>query len=1051
LKNSKYSKSAVAKNAAKGSSSNAKKKTVAPASKKVPQASKKVLVEDVTLFSNKKHSLQVRVEKAPAYVRSVKKKVPGKYDHVVLHEEDIFGLGAYGKTFVKGIEQKESFVDFDSSAVPSEALSSAVVSKTVEQVFVENVDSAIQVDSVDSELLEEYEVVGPVEVDYYPYEPSEDDRTLAEIVDTRVEDGITIEKHVEWSDDGVFVTEYVVTDDGLTPIVESKEVEAENEGAPKFGPQKNLPPVPFVEEVGDEAFGFFDDAPVVQIEAPIFDNQKKKKFTFDESEEEKKPLVPKSKKKSRQIIAATEEESAKAKADAEKTARGIALKKKAARQARHAEVVKESEKKKTNISNSRKLKQVYVSGWMDDYDSMPTFSGDVVPKDKHQKKTRARKESNVVEAPRKYTAEAVRAFRKDKAAERQLKKDKKNARLITESKNVISDVLDSQFNPAVVGFIEWIINFVDVIRTICRQKDEDVRRCILSQWVQAQGFRLIESTVISTFITKIIATAPVVEEFKESKRGFTTQALSDQLDHVGDILEYTFDSSFADSIKNFLISCASMKFFNKQVDERIFFYLGAPMRLPVYDLTRIAIKSLAKVVKALEDINNGMEISQALFMKDPWVFNRAKFTQLMFQQNHLYTGLPVEGKYPKSIWLKEANDVLKYFKERQKVTSSLKPQYLELSTMITQLEEARCNVVVTMAGGYRNAPFAVCIGRLPGIGKSNLIDFLVYEWCRVKGYNFSADMIFHRDMTSDFWDGLSSQIAYHYSEVGTASKKIAESKGDPIAMELTSIIDSVMKSVNMADLKDKGKIKAMPEIVVADTNNFSMNFDVMTINFAAFMRRFLFIEATVKPKYRREGTCQIDFSKCNDGSHFLDRWTFKAWREYAIDTVSTKPVVLLENGDIFQLSKILRSEYANHIASQTFVENLRADNKLFRLDPEEKDFPSNDPVVAIDAPAGKKLVDSFLDNASSYAEYSKQKWTELRDRVFGHSDPLVDTELKEFNSDMRGPMDEFDLDLFDNALEKMMRKRTLFHKVLASSLKVIIWWLLMRLNSVTLS
>jgi hypothetical protein len=178
------------------------------------------------------------------------------------------------------------------------------------------------------------------------------------------------------------------------------------------------------------------------------------------------------------------------------------------------------------------------------------------------------------------------------------------------------------------------------------------------------------------------------------------------------------------------------------------------MKIAFYDLIRIAIKSLAKVVKAMEDVNAGMPLSQALFTKDPWIFNQQKAKKLLYQQNHLYTGIPVDGKFPKPIWMKECDEVLTYLKYRAKMTSTLKAEsYLNLTSLITSLEEARCNVVVTLAGGYRNAPFAICIGKDPGVGKSNMIDFLVYEWCFVQGYRFSPDMIFHRDMTSEFWDG----------------------------------------------------------------------------------------------------------------------------------------------------------------------------------------------------------------------------------------------------------------------------------------------------------
>lgn len=912
-------------------------------------------MKDVTLSANAapyvpKFSLShiVRPEKA----KKEKKRIPGKYDHIVLKDEDIFGLGAYGRTVVEGKEEKEVFVDVDTHV------------------------------SLHGELEEEMVLVeshkeGKVNIETYVHYPlGEKSFTSTYVSDPYGEYRFPVEV---MSEHPPLVDKVEHTEVHIEPVTQVVE----------------FSPITLGEEIDDSAFGFFDDAPPPPEEK--FDFVKNKvKFTFGETVAPVKPT----KKLMRQMGLIPTDEQAMERQKAAKIASdaGIARKKREYKKAKNIQRAEISSAKREDVKKSRENKARYVQGWMESIDDMHSYIGTSVPKDKHQKKVRARKVSNLTVPVRTYTAQEVRAYRAE-VKERKIQKKMMN-HAVTEGKNFLTENVDASFGPIAVRWIEWLINFIDVIRTICRFKDAGARRCILSQWIQAQGVRLIESTLLSIFVTKIVEEAPHVPQFEERRP--TTEALSDQIDNLGDILEYTFDSTFADAVKNLLVSCASMHFFGSKVDHRIFFYLGAPMRLPVYDLTRIAVKSLAKVVKAMEDINDGATLSEALFMKDPWVYNRAKFTQLMFQQNHLYTGLPVEGKFAKPLWLKESDEVLTYFRQRLRMTSNLKAQYTELSQMITQLEEARCNVLVTLSGGYRNAPFAICLGEDPGVGKSNLIDFVVYEWCRVQGYNFSPDLIFHRDTTSDFWDGLSSQIAYHYSELGTSSKKMAECKGDPIAMEMTSIIDSVMKPVNMADLKDKGKVMATPEMVVVDTNNFSMNFDVMTCNKAAFYRRFLFIKITVKPQYCKANSCQIDYSKCNDGSHPMDRWTFKVWREVAKDATTTTPEKLMECGDIFALSALLREQYAAHIASQTFVEELRKDNRLFRLNPEEKDFPENVPETLLDNPIGKTLINGIFEKAGEYAEYSRFKWNELKSRIQANTGPAMQRrppapeEMKEF-------------------------------------------------------
>lgn len=721
-----------------------------------------------------------------------------------------------------------------------------------------------------------------------------------------------------------------------------------------------------LEHDANAAFGFFENVPEQKQEAP-------KPHRFEYEEEGFGAIATNAGVRTY----ATVEEYEDAQRQRILTEIGISRKKKKVEKARIKELAAAADVKKIDRGVARKQKKFTVDSWIQDLDSAKLFSGEQAPKPKHQKKTRSRKKSTLTDQP--YTKEEVHEFRAKQAEKRRAKKMVWKAK--TESYNIISDYLDANLGKQQVAYIEWMINFVELIHNVCKYSDRTIRTILLKNWMQAQGVRWAESTLISTFVSAIITKAPKIENLPDVEqkhpRRATTQALSEELDKFGDILEYAFDSTFADSIKNFFISCASMGMFGVRVDGRIFRYLGAPMKLPFYDLTRIAVKSLAKVVKAMEDVNDGVPMSEALFMKDPWVYNRTKYSSLMLRQHHLYTGIPVEGKFPKPIWLKECDEVLAYMKHRRSMTSSLKPQYQEICTMIIQLEEAKCNVVQTLSGGYRNAPFAICVGDLPGIGKSNLIDFFAYEWCQVQAMPFRPDLIFHRDMTSEFWDGLSSQIVYHYSEVGTASKKIAESKGDEAAMELTSIIDSVMKNVNMAAVDLKGRVKALPQLVIADTNNFSMNFQHMTMNEAAFRRRFLFIRATVKPQYKFDHSCQIDWSKCNDGTHPLDRWHFDAWIERAINQKESTKITLLQAGDIYALSKLLRKSYADHLKSQTFIEEMRKDNKMFKLDPDEKEAPDDTPFMRESSPVGKSLVENMLNSASEYAKHAHSYMEEM--------------------------------------------------------------------------
>jgi hypothetical protein len=268
----------------------------------------------------------------------------------------------------------------------------------------------------------------------------------------------------------------------------------------------------------------------------------------------------------------------------------------------------------------------------------------------------------------------------------------------TESWNM-SNVLTNKFSHFVgydnLKFIEWIYDFVDMIAFILNSTNSPSQKSrYFRLWLRLQGFGVIESVITSTGFNIVLNQfATPKDDVCKTQSGIV---ISEELDKFGDILEYTFDSSFADAVKNLFISAALMHWFHKDTAGAIFKYLGSfPTKMPFYDLMRLAIKSLAKVVKVFEDIASGMHLCEALFKKDSWVHACKMHQTLMMQKEHLYMGLKVEGKFPKTIWLKDVDETLTYLQGKQKVTSMLKgKQYMVLTTMITELTAAKMDVII---------------------------------------------------------------------------------------------------------------------------------------------------------------------------------------------------------------------------------------------------------------------------------------------------------------------------------------------------------------------
>lgn len=520
----------------------------------------------------------------------------------------------------------------------------------------------------------------------------------------------------------------------------------------------------------------------------------------------------------------------------------------------------------------------------------------------------------------------------------------------------------------------WIANFWSMISVVITCADEGARRTTLSLWMQNEGLGFLESTVASILLQKITSGRHVQSVYPHL---YYTQAISDEIDRIGDILEYTFDSAFADSVRNLFVSAACLRIFDRSTAEKIYRYFGRlPTALPVYELMRICIKSTAQVVKVCEDVSEGVPLCDALFRKDKWIHAVTKTQDLIFKKDHLYSGVKVEGKYPKKVWQDEVEEILIYLKDRKSKTSSLKKgKYMEICQMITTLETLKSEVIAETTAGNRQMPYGIIIGEDPGIGKSVLLSLLAYQFCYVKGYPYTADMIYHVNKNSDFHDGLKNQVIYHFSEMGSETKEYAKNNPSKKTLELTSIMDSVAGIANMASLEDKAKVYFSPELVMGDVNNMSMNFDVMVCNQAAFLRRFVYVIFKVLHKYRKDNSCSLDPAKVaadppvdSEGRPCpTNLYSIHVYRQVPITASKYYKQDILVDADIFKFVKWYREDLAKHFESQDYVTKLYEDNAILRPVPGEcQEFDK----ISVEGSVNeaKNAVNNALDSMGSFFE-----------------------------------------------------------------------------------
>lgn len=480
----------------------------------------------------------------------------------------------------------------------------------------------------------------------------------------------------------------------------------------------------------------------------------------------------------------------------------------------------------------------------------------------------------------------------------------------------------------------------DIARTIkfcLRHNDEESRSFAMYMFLRRLNVPVVETEVFRFAIEGIVKASMHVVVDPEN---IVTHALSDDIDSVGDVLEYTFDSAFADSVKTLVVCCAAGDIIPVHLRPGIYKAIGPAPAGPLYDIMRIGVKALARVVRTVEQVMAGEPLHEVLFAKDSWMTMKTLHGTLLFRKDYLYRGLPKEGLFPMVDWKRDASEVIKYLEGRMKMTSQHKKIYLDMSIMLTQMQAAMSEVMSAAEAVFRHMPFGLILGGDPKVGKSQLMSQIAYWWCEVKGYKFHEDLIFHRNPTTDFMDGLKQQPIGHWGEMGGETLDQAKREMSAMTAELTSIVDSVPKLANMADLKDKGKVWINFELIMADTNTPGLHFRASRSNPAAYARRFITLIPTVRKEFRVENGCGIDWEKCKARPDvwYMDRWTFRVYKSVPHNSKDYSDVDICTDVDIYELETQMKALFRAHIASQEYIEDIRRDDKLFKLPASAEEF-----------------------------------------------------------------------------------------------------------------
>lgn len=432
-------------------------------------------------------------------------------------------------------------------------------------------------------------------------------------------------------------------------------------------------------------------------------------------------------------------------------------------------------------------------------------------------------------------------------------------------------------------------------------------------------------------------------------------------------------SDFAMTIRNLVLGIVSLKWFSKDIALQVYAYLGNPPKMDMLSLFELLVEQMISLLKFGEMLVSGVSPSDILMASDPLSSYLKEVPSLLYYKDKLYTGLPVEGKMCLRSFILDSKKLLADGELILKRISPLKYGYGEGTRLQLQLREAHFVASKLLKQEMRPAPCGILLHGDPNIGKSRLLPFIADIYSNVKGRVFDDSHIFHRSITSQYWEGYDpdSHPIIHYSEIGNVSAKIAMSQGDPIVTELTSLIDSMPFPVDMA-FDDKGKVFACPELVMADTNSPDLNLEYIVKNPAAYKRRFLYIEPKVKGEFRIVGGCGMDKNKSLSSElPPMDRWLFNV-SYYNVSGIKQATVVSLmtgaEDDDIYKFVRVMREYFTDFVSTQTKINELMKDACRSKIYDDSKEDAL--PIVVENGVIPRR--NHFRERTVIYTEYAKR-------------------------------------------------------------------------------
>lgn len=265
-----------------------------------------------------------------------------------------------------------------------------------------------------------------------------------------------------------------------------------------------------------------------------------------------------------------------------------------------------------------------------------------------------------------------------------------------------------------------------------------------------------------------------------------------------------------------------------------------------------------------------------------------------------------------------------------------KAEKLFIQRMLFDLQMIESNELTKKAAQQpRKDPFAILLHGSSNICKSQLKQILFYHYGKVFGLQTSAEYMYTRCPTDEYWSGFNStQWCIVMDDIAFLKPN---GEVDPTLKEMLQVKNSVPYVPPQAALEDKGRTPVRAELIIGTTNTRHLNLHAyFACPFAIARRMSYVVTARVKPEYTRN-SFMADSSKIpvTPDGEYMDIWNFDVsvptpQSDEEVDAQQTKYVITHTFTDIHSFLRWYIGVAKEHESSQSKAS--KADKTMMALD-----------------------------------------------------------------------------------------------------------------------